>query len=153
MRTEEVSESALAQAWALVTTLDPEHSSAGSPVEPSSETNQTCRALIMLSGITSGLLAAEVRARTDDPLELVAPLLRKTQLCGADSESVPILAGLLTAGLLGHDTIDWSKRHLTTISGPGKLGLLYLVWCQRSLYDHLTEDGRLDSMIDTVLLR
>ncbi len=149
---EEVSAGAVFDAWALVTGLDQEPSHQPS-LGPGVDVIEVCRALVMLSGTVAGLLLNLNDGIKNDPLSLLAPLLRKTITARADPEAIPLLAGLLTAGLLGHDVLTWSEERLRIITGKERMGLVTLVWCQRDLYDHFTEPGRLDELIAAMLTR
>lgn len=112
------------------------------------------RALVLLSGALSQLLAQHARAQDEDPIHLLLPAavnrLRNTAEL-ATAANLPTAAAVLTAGLLGDDAVAWWDRHAAADDDlTDLLVLTHLTAALRELLDG-AHPGRAHTLLGELL--
>jgi hypothetical protein len=114
--------------------------------------NEVARGSVLLVG----MLAAEaIRGSQEedgtDPLWVLLPgLLSKLRTFELDESHMPMVAGTLTAALLGQDTVAWRDQFGSIPAGEA-LALGFTLWLLADLYDFSSEEpGAMDRTMQEV---
>ncbi len=121
---------------------------------------QIARGYTMLIGVLCTYIVKQIRDAGEDldPLRELLPallgqlrrLLRGDEPGSAAEEPLPMLAAVLTAGLLERDVTAWWERH----PGPDRaenMGLAYLVYLLADFLDSTTREGATHELLQAVL--